>query len=148
MHRIPPVLDDALGFNLYRVALLFRQELMTALSDYGLTPEQWQVLQALWSTEGDLNQSEVAHLTLRDRHTASRIITRLERDGWIEKHPDPEDGRAYLVRLTAKAEALRQDVPQELFAHFEDLLDVLEDGEEAHLLRLLKKLRRRLESDR
>lgn len=147
MPRIPSILDDALGFNLYRVALLFRQELMAALSDHGLTPEQWQVMQTLWSTDEDLNQNEVAHLTLRDKHTVSRILARLERDGWIEKRPDPSDGRAHLVRLTKQAEALRDDVPQKLFAHFEGVLSVLDGAEEEELLRLLKKLRRHLRDD-
>lgn len=144
MRTIPPVLDDALGFNLYRVALLFRRELMRALADYDLTPEQWQVMQTLWSTDGDLNQSEVAHLTLRDKHTVSRILARLERDGWITKQPDPNDARAFIITPTERALALRRDVPDRLISHFAGILDVLDAGEEETLLRLLKKLRRRL----
>ena len=144
MPRIPPVLDDALGFNLYRVALLFRRELMRALSEYELTPEQWQVMQTLWSSDEDLNQSAVAHLTLRDKHTVSRILARLERDGWIHKRPDPNDARAYIIVPTDQAKQLRDEVPTQLLDHFEDILDVLDEGEEEELLRLLKKLRRRL----
>ena len=144
MSAIPSVLDDALGFNLYRVALLFRNELMHALADYALTPEQWQVLQALWSTEDDLNQSEIAHLTLRDKHTVSRILGRLERDGWIAKHPDPDDARAHIVQPTERADALRQDVRHALFDHFEGILAVLSEKEEEELMRMLKKLRRTL----
>jgi DNA-binding MarR family transcriptional regulator len=144
MQRIPPVLDDALGFNLYRVALLFRRELMRALSDYELTPEQWQVMQTLWSTEEELNQSEVAHLTLRDKHTVSRILSRLERDGWIVKQPDPDDARAHIIVPTNEAQTLRDEVPTKLLDHFKDIQSVLDDAEEEELLRLLKKLRRRL----
>jgi len=144
MQRIPPVLDDALGFNLYRVALLFRRELMRALSDYELTPEQWQVMQTLWSTDEELNQSEVAHLTLRDKHTVSRILSRLERDGWIVKQPDPDDARAHIIVPTNEAKTLRDEVPSKLLDHFDGILDVLDEDEEDELLRLLKKLRRRL----
>ena len=144
MHRIPHVLDNALGFNLYRVALLFRNELMHALADYRMTPEQWQVMQTLWSTDDDLNQNEIAHLTLRDKHTVSRILARLERDGWITRRPHPTDARAHIVEPTDQAKALRDEVPRKLFAHFEDVLAVLDEGEEEELLRLLKKLRRKL----
>ena len=142
--RIPTELDNALGFNLYRVALLFRNELTRALADYHMTPEQWQVMQALWSTDDDLNQSEIAHLTLRDKHTISRILARLERDNWITKRSHPSDARAYIVEPTAQAEALQHEVPRKLYAHFADILAVLEEGEEAQLLYLLKKLRQRL----
>lgn len=142
--RIPPVLDDALGFNVYRVALLFRAELMQALSDYQMTPEQWQVMQALWSTEEDLTQSDLAHLTLKDKHTVSRILGRLERDGWILKRPHPEDARAHIIEPTKRAYALRGEVPRKLNDHFAGIFDALEGGEAEELLRLLKKLRRRL----
>lgn len=147
MQRIPPVLDDALGFNLYRVALMFRRELMRALSDYELTPEQWQVMQTLWSTDEKLNQSAVAHLTLRDKHTVSRILARLERDGWILKKPDPNDARAHIIVPTEQAQTLRHEVPTKLLDHFEDIIGVLDEDEEEELLRLLKKLRRRLHNN-
>lgn len=147
MRTIPPVLDDALGFNLYRVALLFRRELMQALSDYELTPEQWQVMQSLWATEETLNQSDVGQLTLRDKYTVSRILSRLERDGWIRKEPDPADGRAHIIVPTEKANSLREEVRSKLFGHFEEIYEVLSDDEEEELMRALKKLRRHL-SDR
>lgn len=144
VRAIPSILDDALGFNVYRVALLFRGELMRGLADYEMTPEQWQVMQALWSTDEDLTQTDVAHLTLKDKHTVSRILKRLERDGWITRRPDPSDARAYLVEPTKRAWALRDEVPQRLNAHFADILGVLEESESEELVRLLKKLRRRL----
>ncbi|MBE7384336.1 MAG: winged helix-turn-helix transcriptional regulator [Leptolyngbya sp. SIO1E4] len=142
--RISPELDNALGFNIYRVALLFRKELMKALSDYRMTPEQWQVMQTLWSTEGQLTQNDVAHLTLRDKHTVSRILARLERDGWIKKHPHPTDARAYIVAPTDQAKTLRHEVPSKLHRHFADILSELGTGEAEELLYLLKKLRHRL----
>jgi MarR family transcriptional regulator, lower aerobic nicotinate degradation pathway regulator len=142
--RIPAILDDQIGFNLSRVAQLFRSELMHALADYELTPEQWQVMQTLWSTAQGLNQNEVAHLTLKDKHSVSRILGRLERDGWISRRPDPQDARAFIVEPTAQGNALRAEVPARLWAHFTDILGVLEGDEAAQLLALLKKLRRKL----
>ena len=54
--QIPAELQDSLGYNLYRVSLLFRRELIRALSEYGLTPEQWQVLVVLWSSDHPVSQ--------------------------------------------------------------------------------------------
>ena len=104
---------------------------MRALADYEMTPEQWQVMQALWSTEEDLTQNDVAHLTLKDKHTVSRILKRLERDGWIVKRPHPEDARAHVVEPTKRAWTLRGEVPRKLNAHFDGILEVLDRGEAA-----------------
>jgi DNA-binding MarR family transcriptional regulator len=50
---------------------------------------------------GDL--AEQAQVT---KQTATALVDRLEAAGWVERVPDPRDGRARLVRLTAKADAL------------------------------------------
>jgi DNA-binding MarR family transcriptional regulator len=36
------------------------------------------------------------------KQTATALVDRLERAGYVERVPDPDDGRARLVRLTAK----------------------------------------------
>ena len=38
--------------------------------------------------------------------TATALVDRLERAGYVERVPDPTDGRARLVRMTARAEAI------------------------------------------
>src|SRR6476619_6761464 len=40
------------------------------------------------------------------KQTASALVDRLENAGYVERVPDPTDGRARLVRLTDKAQAL------------------------------------------
>ena len=40
------------------------------------------------------------------KQTATALVDRLERAGYVERVPDPSDGRARLVRMTARAEAI------------------------------------------
>lgn len=141
---IPSFLDDALGFNIYRASLLVRRELMQALSEYEMTPEQWTLMATLWSTERPLNQSEIAQLTLKDKHTVSRIIKRLERDGWIKKKIHPEDWRITMIQPTKRSMSFKEDVQKRLFSHFDDILKDFPDEEVEMLVRSLKKLRRTL----
>lgn len=143
-HHVPAELNDALGFNIYRVALLFRKELIHALAEYAMTPEQWQVMRALWSTSERLNQNDIAHLTLKDKHSVSRMLARLERDGWIVRQPDPGDARASLIVPTEQANRLRHSVPDQLYAHFRPILGALSEEEARQLLGLLHMLRARL----
>lgn len=39
------------------------------------------------------------------KQTATALVDRLERAGYVERVPDPSDGRARLVRMTGRAEA-------------------------------------------
>ena len=39
------------------------------------------------------------------KQTATALVDKLERAGYVERVPDPADGRARLVRLTARAAA-------------------------------------------
>lgn len=138
---IPPILDDALGFNLYRVNLLFRRELMQALSQHEMTPEQWQVMCILWSSETALKQGDIARDTLKDKYTLSRIIHRLERDGWVIKTVAAKDRRATEIHLTEKGRSLREEITNRLTGHFGTILEDFGQKECETLLRLLKKLR-------
>ena len=46
----------------------------------------------------------LAERALVAKQTATVLVDRLERAGYVERVPDPTDGRARLVRLTSKAE--------------------------------------------
>ncbi len=139
---IPSFLNDALGFNMNRAGILLRRELMRALEKYGMTPEQWMVMATLWTTGAPINQSEIAQLTMKDKHTVSRIIQRLERDGWIEKKNDPQDARITIIRPTRKAQSLRNKVPLLLNEHFKKIFREYGEEETHALIASLKSLRK------
>lgn len=48
----------------------------------------------------------LAARALVSKQTATALVDKLERAGYVERVPDPSDGRARLVRMTAKAEAV------------------------------------------
>jgi MarR family transcriptional regulator, lower aerobic nicotinate degradation pathway regulator len=145
---VPRALDQALGFNLYQVALLFRRELMRALSEHGLTPEQWQILVALDEGGEGLTQNQVAALTLKDKHSVSRILARMERAGWIARRADPCDGRAVRVRPTPRSRRALRPMLATLDGHFRRVDAALTGAERGRLLELLRKLRDELEDER
>jgi DNA-binding MarR family transcriptional regulator len=137
-------IDDALGFNIDRVATLFRRELVRALSDYKMTPEQWQVMAKLWGGES-LSQMDIAQLTLMDNFSVSRIFTRLEKNGWVKRMDNSKDGRSNLIQPTDKGWRLKEEVPEKLITHFQPIIKSLGKKEGEELLKSLKKLRLILE---
>jgi DNA-binding MarR family transcriptional regulator len=51
--------------------------------------------------------SEIATLARVRKQTAAEAVAQLERAGYVERRPDPDDGRARLVFLTPKGESVR-----------------------------------------
>lgn len=133
-------LNDQLGYNLYRSALLFRRELIRALRDHALTPEQWQTLASLWA-RGALTPTEIAQVTLQDLPSISRMISRMEKNGWVHRSPDPADRRSFRVELTKEGQRLQRVLPPILREHFDALLAGLPEAHHEQLLALLKELR-------
>ena len=50
----------------------------------------------------DVTTVELAHHLRVTKQSASEIVGALEREGYVERHPHPVDGRARVVQLTAK----------------------------------------------
>lgn len=51
--------------------------------------------------------SDLAEQALVAKQTATALVDRLEQAGYVERVPDPSDGRVRIVRFTARAEELR-----------------------------------------
>lgn len=67
--------------------------------------------------EREIRLSELAKITNMTLSHLSRVINRMVKAGWVTRHPDPQDGRYTLGRLTAAGwEKVRETAP----AHVEE----------------------------
>jgi len=78
-----------------------------AVAPYGLTTTQFFLLTALYEEE-DISISALAQKVVLDKATLTGLIDRLERDGFVTRQTFPGDRRTIRVRLTPKAEKLRE----------------------------------------
>jgi len=85
----------------------YRQVALQALRkhDAGITVDQWIVLKQVSENNGT-SQVEIAHSTVKDAPTTTRILDQLTGKGLIAKQLDPEDRRRYMVFITEKGQAL------------------------------------------
>ena len=68
----------------------------------GLTLADYEVLLCLdRAPRSKLRMAELAECVLLTASGTTRAVDRLERDGFVRRAPDPHDGRATLVSLTA-----------------------------------------------
>lgn len=140
--RIPPLLEGSLGFNVYRCALLFRRELVRALARYRMTPEQWQVLAVLDEAGSTVSQSEIVRLVMKDKPTVTRILQRMERDGWISRRTAVEDARVTRIEMTPAGAKLCARIPVLLTRRVAPIYQQLGAESYGRLMADLKRLRR------
>jgi DNA-binding MarR family transcriptional regulator len=83
----------------------------TLLEGLGLYRGQPSVLQALWEQEG-LMHTDLARRLQVQPATITKMLQRMERAGFVERRPDPNDQRISRVYLTTAGHAVRADVQQ------------------------------------
>lgn len=111
-----------------------------------LSPVSFTLLGAL--TRSDLRASELSALTGLDQSTLSRRITSLCEHDLVERIPDPADGRAHLVRPTAKGRDLVAGERERRVRTITDVLGDWPDDDRAELARLIAQLNDSLETPR
>jgi DNA-binding MarR family transcriptional regulator len=75
----------------------------------------------------------------------TQIVTKLERDGLVEREPDPSDGRAILVHVTAAGAEIVNGRRADRVAHLTALADRLTPDERAAIAAALPALARLVE---
>ncbi len=77
------------------------------VAEYGLTPQQHQVLLAIRGAgTKPVTVGHVAERLILKPHSASGLVVRLEALGFVARKPSPVDGRQAVVELTPKAREL------------------------------------------
>ena len=118
-----------------KLSLIVQREV---LRPYGLRIQEWRVLWSL-DREGDAHLREIARRASVDASHVSRLLTKFERKGIVERYPDPGDGRRTMFRITPKGRALYEDVAPvatEVSRRFQELYS---DDEYEQLMALLER---------
>ena len=101
--------ESSVGLWLCSAAHEVRRTLEQLLLAEGITLRQWEVLACLSTQENfgvDCSQNELAFKMGIEPPTLVGVISRMERDGWLEKRPCGKDRRKNKLFPTAKAEAV------------------------------------------
>jgi DNA-binding MarR family transcriptional regulator len=106
-------IDQSPGFIIHKMDSQLAAGLQREFQDkgYPITPEHWGVLSKLWEKDGT-HQSELAERINKDRHNMSRIVTLLEKNGFIVRKHQKDDKRRLNVFLTPKGRSLQKELTQ------------------------------------
>jgi len=95
--------------------------------------------------DGPLRLSELTASEQVSQPAITQIVTKLEQDGLVERHPDPTDGRATLVHITRKGAAIVEGRQTERIAILTDLATRLTSAERSAIATALPALSRLVE---
>ncbi|TCW87359.1 MarR family transcriptional regulator [Burkholderia sp. SRS-46] len=119
-----------------------RDRLNPLFARYGMQPGEFDVLATLRRSGAPfaLTPTALYDALMMSSGGMTARIDRLQKAGWVERRPNPADGRGTLVALTDVGRALIDDA---VVAHIDNqraLLAALSAQEQAQLARLLGKL--------
>jgi len=114
---------DDLGFLLAKAAQRWNELLAQRFAAAGwgdVSPAYGSVLVPLFEEDG-LRMGELGRRARLSKQAMTELIRRLERDGLVERRPDPSDGRASVIFLTERSRAF-EPVAAETLADLDRLV--------------------------
>jgi DNA-binding MarR family transcriptional regulator len=113
-----PAEVESLDSLFAQICRLKHARIHTLLEALGLYRGQPSVLRALWEQEG-LMHTELARRLQVQPATITKMLQRMQKAGFIERRPDPDDQRVSRVYLTEAGRAVRANV-QEVWRQLEE----------------------------
>jgi len=143
--RERPDLDPTGLEVLWRISFLHKDLRRAAgrrLSDVDLPNWAYDVLASL-RRQGkpyEMSPSALCDTTMLTSGAMTNRLDRLEEAGLVERHPEPDDRRSLIVRLTDKGRDLVDRALDIRFSHANNVLGSLDRAERDQLTALLRKL--------
>jgi DNA-binding MarR family transcriptional regulator len=133
-------------FRLNRLAA----EVSAALSDeyqlrYGLDIPEWRVIATLGFRDDACSAQFISQCTRTHKSTISRAVTALLERELIERVENEDDRRAFELRLSAKGQALYEELIPRLLHKERDILSCLTAQERKDFAAALGKIERSLD---
>jgi len=148
--RERPDLDlDAMGaaLQMTQIMTLAMRAIDAMFDAHGVTSGEFDVLAAL-RRSGDgraLSPTTLARVAMLSPAGMTNRLDRLERAGLITRHPDPDDRRASLIRLTDEGRAIADAAVEDVVAMENELFTALSASDRRQLARILDRLLERLD---
>ncbi|MCZ6757720.1 MAG: MarR family transcriptional regulator [Bacteroidetes bacterium] len=117
-----PITGDLFGYLITMSQYCLREQYIDSLKPYNLTVPAWSVLVTLhqidWQSDLQLQSvTQLRAITLLKQPTLTKILQRLEEDGYVERRTHEDDQRLTLSHITNKGREtvrnlLKKDVPK------------------------------------
>ncbi len=130
---------DCPYYLLTRASLATTAVMRRALAEVGfdrVRPAYLGALMCLWSEDGR-KVGELGRCAGLEPSTMTGLVDRMERDGLLQRQPDPTDRRAWRVFLTDEGRHAEQPVTEVVTTTLERMTDGLDDDDTETFKRIL-----------
>ena len=134
------VAEEAL-LSIVRTAAVFEHDLAESLKPFGLTPTQYNVLRILRGSPDGLCRNEVGERMVTKVPDVTRLLDRMERCGFIQRHRNGDDRRYVSTRITDKGMKLVDKLDREICGIHTRQLGHLGEKKARDLIKLLSEAR-------
>lgn len=124
---------ERFGLLVHDAARLLRARFEAHGRALGLSSAQWRLLVRLWR-EGRATQARLAELMEVEPISVSRLVTRMEQAGWVERQADPNDRRIRLVVPTARTLDALADIRSIAAGVYDEAMAGLKEGDRQVLI--------------
>lgn len=128
-------LASVLALVSHRISAEFHVEVKKA----GLTVTEWRVLGSLIEGEGE-TVGELAELAVTKQPTLSKVLPRLESQGFVTLQTSRADRRQTVVKITPKGARLISGLCDRAMQHQQHLLEKLDADHAERLVGMLRQL--------
>ena len=128
-----------LGFRICQLARFIHQDMTQLLLPYGLTPEQWVVVQRVAEQAG-LSQRQLSQRLKKDENTVKGMVDRLCKKNILARQVNPKDRRQFCLSLTEEGLVLHEKLQALDLAAQGHWQEELSDQEALELSNLLSRL--------
>jgi len=132
-------LEDSLGFILNKTSTKLKNKLFQRFNEHNVTPEQWSVLNCLWTQEG-ISPKELADIIFKDKPNTNRILEKLQMKELIVRKPHPVDKRAYQIFLTNRGWELKNELVPIAMQLLEEATIGIEKNKVVEIINLLNQM--------
>ena len=132
-------LETLLGYNARRAALSIIGVFLERMAEYGLRPVDFSVMSLIAHNPGITSRQLCSALGLLAPNLVG-MVNALEKKGWIQRMPHPNDGRATGLHLTDAGKVLMKEAEKTASQLEIDSTPKLSVEERKTLIGLLKKI--------
>lgn len=130
----------SLGYLIADLTRLFGRVFDRRASHLGLTRAQWRALKRIHEHEG-LTQAALAELLDMEAIAVGRVLDRLQKAGFIERRPDPDDRRCWRLHLLPQSMQVMDSIAAVSERLREEALAGIGADDRATTLRVLAQVR-------
>jgi DNA-binding MarR family transcriptional regulator len=135
----PRFVDNYLGYLLGQANHALFKDFEAAVREAGLGSLEWRVLATL-SDQPPMSIGQLAQEVLSQQPTVTKLVQRLEANGWVRLMNDPKDQRRTLVQITAAGQRKVNPLIAQTRAHEASALSGLSAAEVQRLKVQLRRL--------